>query len=162
MSLINKGIDAFNYLAIAFFIEILGRYNRQYYIEIFIIDKNHQITRLEKEFSRPNGLFSDDKDFIYLGTSEGIFKINPGIGTSELIFKETGSIDGLKRFGDNGFIFSDWTGNVYVVDKDGKKEKILDTTPEKINAADFEYIPELNLIVIPTFLHNSLMAYEVK
>ncbi|MCF8298695.1 MAG: hypothetical protein K9J13_14195 [Saprospiraceae bacterium] len=114
-----------------------------------------------EKFNRPNGIFHE-QGYIFIGTSDGIYKYDLESGVSELIFKNTGSIDGLKRFGYEGFIFSDWSGRVFSVNDKGEKVKLLDTTPEKINAADFEYIPELNLIVIPTFLHNSVMAYELK
>jgi hypothetical protein len=38
----------------------------------------------------------------------------------------------------------------------------LNTANEGFNAADFEYIPELNQLFIPTFFHNKVMCYELK
>ena len=76
--------------------------------------------------------------------------------------EETGGIDGLEGVGDGRYLFSDWSGNVYLVGKDKKIEKIMDTTPAGINAADIEFIPEKKLLLVPTFGDNRIMAYELK
>lgn len=128
---------------------------------IFMIKDGKAQIAFDEKFYRPNGLFTE-KENLYVGAYKGIFKVKVENGEREVVFNNEGMKDGIARFNDNGFIYSDWIGNVYTVDKDGKRENILDTSPEKINAADFEYIPEKNLIVIPTFLHNSVMAYELK
>lgn len=74
----------------------------------------------------------------------------------------TGSIDGLEPTGDGRYLFSDWQGSVYLVGLDKKKEKILDTSPVKINAADIDYIPMMKMLLVPTFFDNRVMAYELK
>lgn len=33
---------------------------------------------------------------------------------------------------------------------------------DKLDAADFEYIPDMNLILIPTFFDNRVVAYQLK
>jgi hypothetical protein len=38
----------------------------------------------------------------------------------------------------------------------------MDTTPEKIYAADIEFIAGQHLLLVPTFSDNRVMAYEVK
>jgi hypothetical protein len=38
---------------------------------------------------------------------------------------------------------------------------IFDTTNDKINAADIDYIPEKQLLLVPTFLDNRAMAYKL-
>jgi hypothetical protein len=40
-------------------------------------------------------------------------------------------------------------------------KEILDTMPVKVNCADFEFIKEKNLLIIPTFTDNRVMAYQL-
>jgi hypothetical protein len=42
------------------------------------------------------------------------------------------------------------------------RELLLNTSTEKINAADIKYIPANHLLLVPTFLDNRVMAYEIK
>jgi hypothetical protein len=60
------------------------------------------------------------------------------------------------------FILSTWAGEVNYVSAQGKVEKLLDTKEQKINAADLTYIPEKNLLLIPTFFVNTLTAYSIQ
>jgi len=39
---------------------------------------------------------------------------------------------------------------------------LMDTSDQKINAADFEYIPDKNLHMVPTFFANTVVAYQLK
>lgn len=108
----------------------------------------------------PNGLFVDN-DKLMIGCQK-ILSADLKDKKLQLWLDKTGGIDGLEAVGDGRYLFSDWTGNVYLVDKNKKIEKILDTTPSKINAADIKYIPEKKLLLIPTFGDNRVMAYELK
>jgi hypothetical protein len=51
---------------------------------------------------------------------------------------------------------------VNLVSAQGKVEKLLDTKEAKINAADLEYIPGKNLLLVPTFFVNTITAYSIK
>jgi len=108
----------------------------------------------------PNGLFVEN-DELLVGCKK-IVRVSLKDKTITPWLEETGGIDGLEAVGDGRYVFSDWQGNVYLVDKDRKIEKILDTTPAGINAADIEYIPTLNLLLVPTFGDNRVVAYQLK
>ena len=108
----------------------------------------------------PNGLFIEGNQLL-IGCNK---IIKAGLDDKKLTvwLDNTGGIDGLEGTGDGRYIFSDWQGNVYLAGADKEIEKILDTTPAGINAADIEYIPSLKLILVPTFSDNRVMAYELK
>jgi sugar lactone lactonase YvrE len=72
-----------------------------------------------------------------------------------------GTIDGIKADRAGHFLVSHWEGKIYRLTPAGEVTRILDTTVPEINNADFEYVEDKNLIVIPTFLSNTLMAYEI-
>jgi hypothetical protein len=53
-------------------------------------------------------------------------------------------------------------GSIHLVHPKNPKQKLMDTTPEKIYAADIEFIAGQHLLLVPTFSDNRVMAYEVK
>lgn len=114
----------------------------------------------DKLLTSPNGLFVEN-DVLMIGCNKIILA---NIKNRKLItfLEETGGIDGLEATGDGRYIFSDWSGSVYLVDTDKMIEKILDTTPAGMNAADIEYIPALHLLLVPTFGDNRVFAYQLK
>ena len=111
------------------------------------------------DFQGTNGLFYKN-NFLYVGTKNGILKINLESNAVEKAVDNSGSIDGLYLSTSNKFIFSDWTGHVYTAEPGKKPELLLDITPDKMNAADFGVVPEKNLIIIPTFLDNRVVCFS--
>lgn len=110
--------------------------------------------------TNPNGLFVEN-DKLMIGC-EKIVLVGLKDKKTLVWLDETGGIDGLEGTGDGRYIFSDWSGNVYVVGADKNIEKLLDTTPAGMNAADIEFIPEKKLLLVPTFGDNRVMAYELR
>lgn len=110
--------------------------------------------------TNPNGLFVEN-DELMIGCNK-IVRVSLKDKKITTWIENTGGIDGLEAVGDGRYVFSDWQGNVYLVGTDKKIEKILDTTPAGINAADIEFIPENKLLLAPTFSDNRVMAYELK
>lgn len=107
----------------------------------------------------PNGLYTEG-GYLYVGCMK-ILKVSLEDGSYETVADETGGIDGLEATGKNSFLFSDWTGNVYHVELGSDPLKLLDTTKAGMNAADIEYIPSKNLLLVPTFLDNRVFAYKL-
>ena len=114
-----------------------------------------------KDYSRPNGLFMSGAE-LYIGTAEGILKCNTADGSIVLFIENTGGIDGIKAVGRDSFIVSDWRGKVQIVSKDKQPIILSDTSEDKINAADFEFIKETDMVYIPTFNNNNVVAYKIK
>jgi sugar lactone lactonase YvrE len=107
----------------------------------------------------PNGLFVDG-DHLLIGVRDSILSVPLEGGEPELFIAGTGGIDGLEKVKEGVYVISDWTGNVHLVYTDRDKLKILDTTPLEINAADIEFIPGKNILLVPTFFDNRVMAYR--
>jgi sugar lactone lactonase YvrE len=114
----------------------------------------------DKMISNPNGLFIEGNELL-IGCQK-IVRADISTGKFSEWLTGTGGIDGLEATGDGRYIFSDWQGNVYLVNKDKSIEKILDTTPAGINAADIEFILSKKLLLVPTFGDNRVMAYELQ
>lgn len=108
-----------------------------------------------------NGLFFSDGKLL-AGTQDRIVSIDPATKTITDYILNTGNIDGLVPDGNGNYIISDWNGKIQLVSKDKEKIQLLDTTPSKVNAADIEYIVNKNLLLVPTFSDNKVVAYELK
>ncbi len=113
------------------------------------------------EYSRPNGLFMMGRDLL-VGTAEGVVKIDLQTKAVSMKISHTGGIDGLKQVSKNRFLVSDWKGKIQVIEKDREPMVLSDTSSQKINAADLEYIPGKNLVLVPTFFKNRIVAYQFK
>lgn len=109
--------------------------------------------------TQPNGLFIEG-DELLVGCKK-IVRVDMGTKKITLWVENTGGIDGLEATGDGRYLFSDWQGSVYLVGEDKKFEKVLDTSGAGINAADIAYIPGLNVLLVPTFSDNRVMAYKL-
>lgn len=107
--------------------------------------------------TNPNGLFVEGQ-FLMIGCKK-IVRVPLAGDKPGLWLDGTGSIDGLEGTGDGRFLFSDWTGNVYLVNERQEIVRLLDLTGEKKNAADIEYIPSKKLLLVPTFSANTVIAY---
>jgi len=127
--------------------------------------KNGQVEKwIEDEaISRTNGILADGNKLIMGVISDSSIK------AADLVTKEivevaqlkSGIIDGIKKCGNN-YLVSHFEGNLYLVSPGGKVAELLNTRTEKINIADFEYIEDKGLIVIPSLSNNKLLGYHYK
>jgi len=47
------------------------------------------------------------------------------------------------------------------ISETGEVTKILNTTIPWFSCSDFEYIKEKNLLIVPTFFNNTIIAYKL-
>ena len=71
-----------------------------------------------------------------------------------------GFIDGIRVDKTGSLLVSLWKGKIYKVSKDGSITLILHTENRGLYSADFEYIPEKGLLIVPTFYNNTVRAYN--
>jgi len=67
----------------------------------------------------------------------------------------------LRTDGNGNYLISDNKGRIFLITPLGEKTKLLDTTAPQRLCADFEYIIEKNLLVIPTLYDNRIMTYRL-
>lgn len=112
-------------------------------------------------FQKPNGLLAHQNKMYMIDMGKGIFyEINKETKALRKIADGLEGGDGIVPIGDD-FIISDWNGAIYYVRANGKTKKLIDTKADKLNAADLTYLPEQNLLIVPTFYGNKVVAYEV-
>lgn len=69
--------------------------------------------------------------------------------------------DGLEPLGKDAFLVSCWAGLVYEIKMDGNVTLLMDTRAEKINTADIGFDAKKKIMFVPTFLKNSVIAYQI-
>ncbi|MBW3545474.1 MAG: ATP-binding protein [Bacteroidetes bacterium] len=113
----------------------------------------------ESGMSKPNGLaYQNGKVLLASNNLEVVSQE----GESEVLATGLDAGDGIGLVDDNSYLVSNWHGEVFYIERGKDKVKLLDTKDQKINTADITYIPEENLLLVPTFMDNRVVAYRLK
>ena len=129
--------------------------------KVHILEGDKIATWLTLDHERPNGLYVENNGLL-IGTAAGILRADLKSKKLDMVVSLSGGIDGLKAAVTDAYLVSDWAGKTQLVRKGASPVVLLDTTAKKINAADFEYIADRKLLIIPTFFDNRLVAYRLK
>jgi len=122
---------------------------------------NGTVATLVDGLKGPNGILAA-KDGLYVLASGSLLKINDDKSTQTIAEGMDASTDGIEEVKPGEFIVSCWAGVVYYVKADGSKQQLFDTRDAKINSADIGYDAQKMIVYVPTFLKNSVMAYQLK
>lgn len=115
------------------------------------------------EMERPNGLHMLENSLLAGDAGNGALNsISLADKKITKLAQTDSGIDGLKPDGEGNYFTSNWQGRTTLITAEGKTIVLMDTTASKINAADFEYLADRKLLVIPTFFNNRLVAYKVE
>jgi len=112
----------------------------------------------DKALENANGLWAE-KGQLYVGTAQ-LLQVNIKSKKITVLIEKTGGIDGLERLKDGNFIYSNWEGRIFIT-KGSESIKLLDTVGKQ-NTADIDFVPGKNLVLVPTFMANSIDAYTFK
>lgn len=115
------------------------------------------------EINRPNGLHVHRGNLIVGNNGDHSLK-SVDLESKEIntiVTLGPGIIDGVETDRDGNYLVSHWEGKVYRITPEGQKEKILDTTPPEIYCANFAYVADKDLLFIPTFFDNRVIAYKL-
>lgn len=107
-----------------------------------------------------NGLECHD-GHLYVLDGEGLKKFSKdGEYAQEVINTEVTGGDGLVILNDSTFVASRWHGEIFFIRGD-ETTVLLDTQADESNTADIGFVPDLKLVIVPTFLKNEVAAYEL-
>ena len=109
----------------------------------------------------PNGLLSIEDQLLILDRGS-LLSVTPGGAISKIMDGMDPSTDGIERVAPNQYIISCWNGIVYFVAAGAQKITLFDTRSEKINSADIGYDAKNKIIYVPTFMKNSVAAYQLQ
>ena len=124
--------------------------------------KNGTVTEIMSEdFGRPNGLFWEPERLLMLTSNSSMLKsIQLESGEITDLVGELGHGDGIVPVGNGDYLASSWRGEVFYISPDWVSTQLLDTREREINAADIDFIIEKNLLLVPTFFDNRVVAYR--
>ncbi|MBN1165453.1 MAG: SMP-30/gluconolactonase/LRE family protein [Candidatus Krumholzibacteriota bacterium] len=113
----------------------------------------------DEMIKRPNGLFvEEDRLIIGCGGEGRLLAVDlEGKKITEIARAGTG-VDGIAMDGKGNFLVSNWAGKTMLIEPDGGVRVLLDTTVDKINSADITFIIKKDLLLIPTFYDNRIVA----
>ncbi len=116
-----------------------------------------------EEIQKPNGLYMKKKKLLVGSSGDGCIKsIHLKTNEVEVVACPGSGIDGLHPVKNGIYVISDWKGKTSLVTDEDDVTVLLDTTDMDINSADFDYIKNKKLLVIPTFFDNRVVAYKLK
>lgn len=112
------------------------------------------------DYPGPNGLYAEP-DRLLVGCRNQVVAVSFKDEKPVKFIQCAGEIDGLERVKGDYYLISDWTGRIHLVHPQHDKQLLLDTSSDKINAADIEYRTEGNILYVPTFYNNRVVAYDI-
>ncbi|HPR31071.1 MAG TPA: hypothetical protein PLK12_03205 [Prolixibacteraceae bacterium] len=126
---------------------------------IYALINNELVSWLHlPELENVNGLWSE-KGKLYAGNAS-IWEIDIESKEMNERLGGAGGVDGLEKIDDRSFLFSNWAGRIYL--SQGQEIiQLLDSTEEKINTADIDYLPRQKRVLVPTFFGNSVDCYQL-
>lgn len=130
---------------------------------VISVIENGTLTKWIENLQGPNGLLASDQGL--LTAFWGAKNLNIIDPANKQITLKTDSIenpDGIEAVGDGAHLVSSWHGMVHYISPEWKRTTVLDTSADSLSAADIEYIQDKNLLLVPTFYGNKVMAYELQ
>jgi hypothetical protein len=114
--------------------------------------------------SRANGLWVHDGWLVVGSSGDGFLKrIELETGRIENIISfGSGIIDGIRTDEAGNYLVSRWEGQIFRISPAGEVVEVLDALPQGWNTADFEYLPDERVLLIPTFLDNRVRAVRIR
>lgn len=117
------------------------------------------------EIPRPNGLFINDGNLLVGLSDEGCIK-SIDLSTKEIeqfvCVGKGANMDGIKQTEAGEFIISDYNGRIFLLSKTGEIKELLNRKTPQEFCADFEYIKEKNMLIVPSLFNNEIAAYKLK
>lgn len=112
---------------------------------------------------RPNGLFVEENRVLLTSSgSEDLKIIDLASGSMETVSSGIGHGDGIEFSGTEGYyIASSWDGEIFLIYPDYSKISLLKTSEQEINSADIGFNLKEQIIYVPTFFDNRVVAYKL-
>jgi outer membrane protein assembly factor BamB len=126
--------------------------------KIYALEDGQVSVWKEEGLERPNGLAYHNGQVL---VASNTLRVVTQEDESEPLAEGIDAGDGIGVVDENSYLVSNWHGEVYYVTEGAEKVKLLDTKDQNMNTADITYIQERNLLLVPTFQDNRVVAYHL-
>lgn len=118
---------------------------------------------LTEGLERPNGLFIEkDRVLLTSSGSQDLKIIDKATGKMKVVTSGIGAGDGVEFTGKEGYyLTSSWSGEIFLILPDFSKISVLKTSDQEINSADIGFNVEDQMVYVPTFFDNRVVAYKL-
>jgi sugar lactone lactonase YvrE len=113
------------------------------------------------DLAKVNGLLVTEAGLL-VGCSNSLGLFDLKTKTLKTLVPDTGGIDGIVAIGGGKYVITDWAGKIQLVQSGQPSVVLLDTTSQKVNAADIDFIPGEKTLLVPTFFADKVVAYRLK
>ncbi len=112
--------------------------------------------------SRPNGqLVVGSHLYAAFSGAQQFADINLETSEMTVLADSIGAGDGITPTTEKGvYLVSDWTGEIWIIGDFGKQSLLVTRDQEK-NTADIWFIEDQELVLVPTFFDNKIVAYKL-
>lgn len=126
---------------------------------------NFTFWKAGSRFAQVNGIhYAEGKIFVACNADARILSID--LETDEMRtvgrFDKGTLIDGIETDEAGNLLVSDYQGKIFRITPEGQKQLLLDATAPKQYCANFAYIPEKSLLIVPTLTDNRIVAFTLK
>ncbi|WP_100615295.1 SMP-30/gluconolactonase/LRE family protein [Confluentibacter citreus] len=132
--------------------------------KIFKIVNGESSLWLDAKGFYPNGILVEENRILILSSSKGeLIAIDKITKEKTVLALGVRGGDGIVPINE-GYILSAFQGEIYFADKNlinMPAVKLLDTRANKLNTADMSFIPKENVLLVPTFYGNTVVAYKL-
>lgn len=131
---------------------------------IWIYSDGELVAWITEGLQRPNGLFVEEARVLLTSSgSEDLKVIDKSSGSFETLTTGIGHGDGIEFTGTEGYyITSSWSGEIFMIFPDYSKISLLKTSDQEINSADIGFNLNEQIIYVPTFFDNRVVAYKLE
>lgn len=128
-------------------------------VKIYILnDTKLSVWKEGEPFKNPNGLFAEGEK-LFVGDMN-IYEVDLKTKATKILIEDGGGVDGLEKNEKGEFVFSNWPGRIFI-QRGGQTIKLHDSVEKEINTADIDFATKLNLVLVPTFFNNKIVAYRI-
>lgn len=112
---------------------------------------------------RPNGqLVVGSHLFAAFSAAQQFYDIDITTSEMTLVADSIGAGDGITPTPEAGvYLVSDWQGEIFIIGDEIGKKTLLHTKNEKKNTADIWFMMDQELVLVPTFFDNRVVAYKL-
>jgi hypothetical protein len=130
---------------------------------IWIYSQGKAEAWITEGLERPNGLWVEKSRVLLTSSGSSDLKIiDKTTGNFESVTSEIGHGDGIEYIGKEGhYLTSSWSGEIFMISPDYSKVSLLKTSDQDINSADIGFNQVDQVVYVPTFFDNRVVAYKL-